>query len=64
MARFIVVKPDSVLQDRVLPGHPSTVDVMTLREDLVQKEVADISENYTIGIPVIDKHFRTRAIFS
>ena len=36
---------------------------MTLREDLVQKEVADISENYTSGIPVIDKHFRTMAIF-
>ena len=48
--------PDSVLQDRVCPGDPSTVGVMTLREDLEQKEVADSPENHTNGSPGNEEH--------
>ena len=52
-----LVRPDSVLQDRVCPGDPSTVGVMTLRDILEQKEVVDSPENRTGGSPGNEEHF-------
>ena len=47
--------PASALQGRVCPSDPSTVAVMTLREELEQKEVAESPVNHTSGSPGIEE---------